>query len=101
MDKETKKKQLAILKERRGEVPELLKEKVKSDKKIKTLIIKAFDWIDTDSNKKRTIPEIAQETGLDTADITWHLASMRKYGSAMETTDKSGQYFKWALVKTN
>ena len=100
MDKETKKKQLAILKERRGEVPEELKEKVKNAKKIKTLIIQALDESDTNSDKRKTIPEIAQETGLDTTDVTWHLASMRKYGSAVETIDKSGQYFKWALIKT-
>lgn len=101
MSNQTKKQQLKILKERLGQVPEHLKNQVKENKKIKLAIRNSLKESIDSSEKGKTIPEISQETGLNTEIITWQLASMRKYGQAIETTKKKKSYYIWALVSSN
>ena len=65
---------------------------------IKNAIRKALEGSETDTEKEKTIPVIAEEIGQPTHIVNWYLTSMRKYSLATETTNRVGQYFKWALI---
>jgi hypothetical protein len=45
-----------------------------------------------------TVPELARQTGLPADQVLWHLAGMRKYGTAREV-GPDGDYVKYALVE--
>ncbi|HUI30312.1 MAG TPA: hypothetical protein VLX91_08845 [Candidatus Acidoferrales bacterium] len=48
----------------------------------------------------RTVPQLAQQTGLPAHEVLWHVASMKKYGLVVESgTDESGDYFIYSLSK--
>jgi hypothetical protein len=55
-------------------VPEELKEKVKEFGRINREIMKAM------KDEPRTIPQIAEMTGLETNIVTYHLMTLVKYG---------------------
>lgn len=44
-----------------------------------------------------TVQEIAQATGMQTAEVLWYLAALKKYGEIMEA-QKDGSYFRYALT---
>lgn len=46
----------------------------------------------------KTVPEIAQLTGLPTQEVLWWMASLKKYGRIMEG-EKRGAYFTYRLVQ--
>ena len=97
MSKSNYKQAVAVLKERVGTVnPELL-EKIKNDKKIKNKIKESLKGSNFDISKAKTIPDIAQETQLSMKDITYHLATLRKYGYAEEIQEKNKEFLKWKL----
>ena len=83
---------------RRGEVPEELKQQNKKHREIKKAIRNALKDSENDHKKGKTIPEIAEETKIPSHVINWHLASMRKYNTALESSEKEGQFVKWALI---
>ncbi|MHA1215026.1 MAG: hypothetical protein ACTSR2_12110 [Candidatus Hodarchaeales archaeon] len=88
-----------IIRNRRGSIPKELDDRVKTNRAIKRSIRSSLEGSDTDLSKAETIPEISKDTGIPTEIINYHLASMKKYGTAFETTNRDGQYFKWALIK--
>ncbi len=45
----------------------------------------------------RTVPQLAQATGLEPHQVLWYVTAMRKYGLAVEG-DKEGDYFQYALA---
>ena len=45
-----------------------------------------------------SVPQLATATELPTDRVLWHVAAMRKYGKAVETTERDGDYFMYALV---
>jgi DNA-binding IclR family transcriptional regulator len=45
----------------------------------------------------RTVPELAQDTGLPAADVLWYLAALKKYGEIAEGA-KAGSYFRYTLA---
>ncbi len=47
----------------------------------------------------RTVPQIAQATGLETHQVLWYVTAMRKYGLAVEG-QKEGDYFQYALAES-
>jgi Fic family protein len=61
-------------------VPEALKEKVKQSGKINREILKSL------KEEPRTIPQVAEITGLDKHLVTYHLMTLLKYGK-LETDD--------------
>ena len=83
---------------RRGTVPEKLKQQNRKHREIKKAIRNALKGSENDHEKGKTIPVIVKETKFPSHIINWHLASMRKYNTALETSIKEGQYQKWALV---
>jgi predicted transcriptional regulator len=40
----------------------------------------------------RTVPEVAQATGLPAHEVLWHITALRKYGEVVET-GMSGAYY--------
>ncbi len=45
----------------------------------------------------KTVPELAQDTGLPAAEVLWYLAAMKKYGEIAEGA-KAGSYFRYTLA---
>jgi uncharacterized protein (DUF342 family) len=45
----------------------------------------------------RTIPEIAEATGLVSSEVLWFIATLKKYGEILEG-DKDGGYFRYYLA---
>jgi predicted transcriptional regulator len=45
----------------------------------------------------RTVPEIAEATGLASAEVLWFIATLKKYGEIAEG-DKDGGYFRYYLA---
>jgi predicted transcriptional regulator len=46
-----------------------------------------------------TVPEIAEGTGIQTSEVLWYLASLKKFGQIVEG-EKDGAYFRYELVET-
>ena len=47
----------------------------------------------------KTVPEIAEATGLASAEVLWFVATLKKYGEIFEG-DKDGGYFRYYLADT-
>jgi predicted transcriptional regulator len=45
----------------------------------------------------RTVPEIADGTGLSTSKVMWYVASMKKFGEILEA-DQDDSYFRYQLA---
>lgn len=45
----------------------------------------------------RTVPEIAQGTGLPSSEVMWYVASMKKFGEILEA-DQDDCYFRYQLA---
>jgi len=81
---------LDIFKERKGPATAELLASVKGFNKRKAAIKKAL------KDGPMTVPELAQATELDPADVLWTITAMRKYGFAVED-GVDGDYPKYAL----
>jgi predicted Rossmann fold nucleotide-binding protein DprA/Smf involved in DNA uptake len=49
-------------------------------------------------DESRTVPEIAEATGLASAEVLWFIATLKKYGEIVEG-DKDGGYFRYHLAE--
>lgn len=83
---------LQVLRERRGPLPRQLTEQVRQNNAVKAAIRKAL------ASGPKSVPEIAETTGLPAVQIFWFLMSMRKYGQVVEDS-QDGDYFRYALTK--
>lgn len=45
----------------------------------------------------RTVPEIAEATGMGSAEVLWFVAALKKYGEVLEDA-KDGSYFRYRLA---
>jgi predicted transcriptional regulator len=45
----------------------------------------------------KTVPELAQDTGLPASEVLWYLAALKKYGEIAEGA-KAGSYFRYTLA---
>lgn len=81
---------LDIFKERKGPASDELKASVKTFNKRKAAIKKAL------KDGPKTVPELAEATELDAADVLWTITGMRKYGFAVEG-GVDGDYPQYAL----
>lgn len=45
----------------------------------------------------RTVPEIAEATGMGAAEVLWFVAALKKYGEVLEDA-KDGSYFRYRLA---
>jgi biotin operon repressor len=48
-------------------------------------------------DETKTVPEIAEVTGLASAEVLWLIATLKKYGEIIER-DKDGGYFRYSLA---
>ena len=86
-------KNLNILKEKRGEVPQELKERVKEARKIKRLIRNAL------KTREMSVPELSKELSVPTEKVFWYITSMRKYGEIKESsTHNEDLYYTYSLI---
>jgi predicted Rossmann fold nucleotide-binding protein DprA/Smf involved in DNA uptake len=85
-------KPLDILRERRGPVPDALRNRVREHGRIEKALTDAL------AAGPRSAPEIAADTGLPTHQVFWHLMAMRKYGRVAET-EEAGGYCQYSLVE--
>jgi len=49
------------------------------------------------NNGERTIPEVAEATGLEPAEVLWFVAALKKYGEVVEG-EKDGSFFRYQLA---
>jgi predicted transcriptional regulator len=47
--------------------------------------------------KAGTVPELAEATGIPSAEVMWYLATMKRYGQIIEA-EKDGSYFRYELA---
>ena len=81
---------LQVFKERQGPASDELLGSVKTLNKRKAAIKKVL------KEGPRTVPQVAEATGFEPADVLWTLTAMRKYGSAVED-GVDGDYPLYAL----
>jgi predicted Rossmann fold nucleotide-binding protein DprA/Smf involved in DNA uptake len=86
-----KKEALKSLRQERSAVIDRAKAAIKQHNQ---LIKKIKDQIKTQG---KTVPEIAQETNMPTAQVLMFLSTLRKYGEVVEG-DKDGDYFKFQVA---
>lgn len=90
VDEKPRSKMLA-LKERRGPVSERLLESVRQNNAARTAIKRAL------ADGPRTVPELAEATGLPSRTVLWNVTAMRKYGGLLEDS-LDGSYPRYALA---
>jgi predicted transcriptional regulator len=90
-DADKPRSKMLALKERRGPVPEELFEAVRQNNAARAAIKRAL------SEGPRTVPELAEATGLPSRTILWVVTAMRKYGAILEDS-VDGSYPRYALT---
>ncbi len=87
-EKETK--PIQVLRERHGGMSDELKEYVKDQNAARKAIRNAL------KTGAKTVPQIADESGLASKDVMWHVMAMRRYGEVLEA-GRSGDYYAYEL----
>lgn len=83
---------LKLFRERHGGVADSLKEYSAEFRRERKRLTEALQ------GAPATVPELARQTGLPADQVLWHIAGMRKYGTAREV-GPDGDYVKYALVE--
>ena len=97
MSKEDAKKRTAILKRLREGHKDTVagaQALLKEQKAIRRQICQAM------RDAPKTVPEVAEATGIPANRVLWHITAMKKYDLAVET-DMCGEYYLYQLVKEN
>lgn len=79
-----------VLRKRRGGVGAEVIEQNRRRQQVRCTLLEAL------SAGPGTVPEIAERTGLPSAEVFWHLMAMKKYGKVVEG-EQCGDYFQYAL----
>jgi hypothetical protein len=90
-EKAEKKEAMKKLRESRKHIIKATSARVKENKKA----IKAIK--EQLRAEARTVPEIAEATGLVSSEVLWFIATLKKYGEIAEG-DKDGGYFRYYLA---
>ena len=91
-EKTEKKEAMKKLRESRKHIIKATSARVKEQRKA----IKAIK--EQLQDEARTVPEIAEATGLASSEVLWFIATLKKYGEIVEG-DKDGGYFRYSLAK--
>ena len=94
-DREAAKKRTQMLKDLREKHKDTVartQERLKTQNKIYREIKKTI------KDEPKTVPDIAEEIGLETHVVLWNLTALKKYGVVSET-GMSGEYFLYANVE--
>ncbi len=84
------KKSIEALRERRGPLSDAFKVRLKEQARLKKAIADAL------KRGAKTIPQLAQEIGVESARIVWQLMALKKYGTVVEG-EPAGDYYTYAL----
>jgi hypothetical protein len=88
--KATGKRSAQVLRQRRGGVgPEII-QRNREHQRTRRRITEALQA------GPKTVPEIAETTGLPSHEVFWHLMAMKKYGK-VEEGQQQGDYFQYVL----
>lgn len=90
VEEKREKKPIQALRERRGGLPKELVERSRQQAKTHKLLTAAL------KDGPKTVPKIAQITGLPTHELFWYLMGMKKYGQIIEGEERDG-YYQYAL----
>ncbi len=90
-EKTLKKEAMKKLRESRRKVIKATSARVKEQKKA----VKAIKG--QVQGEARTVPEIAEATGITPSEVLWFIATMKKYGQIIEG-EKDGGYFRYCLA---
>ena len=90
-EKREKKEAMKKLRESRKDIIKATATRVKENRKA----IKAIK--EQLQAEARTVPEIAEATGLASSEVLWFIATLKKYGEILEG-DKDGGYFRYYLA---
>lgn len=82
--------ELKVFRERMGGVTQERKDWQKEQRDYAKAISAALE------KGPRTVPEIAQASGLPSHKILWHVMAMKKYGKIAEA-DRAGDYYRYVL----
>jgi predicted Rossmann fold nucleotide-binding protein DprA/Smf involved in DNA uptake len=82
---------LKRLREERGERFQQARAENKETRQVRATIVKVL------GAEPRTVPELADELGLPTEQVLWHVMAMRKYGRVLED-EQEGDFFRYRLV---
>jgi len=90
-EKIEKKEAMKRLRESRKHTIKATSARVKENKKAVKAIKEQLQ------DEARTVPEIAEATGLASSEVLWFIATLKKYGEIVEG-DKDGGYFRYCLA---
>ncbi len=92
MRDDEKKEALKALRQARKQTIDSARKRMKENRAFRKKISEAL------SEGPKTVPELAEVTGIPSQHILWQLTSMKKYGKVAEG-DQSGDYFQYVLLK--
>jgi predicted Rossmann fold nucleotide-binding protein DprA/Smf involved in DNA uptake len=85
---------LADLRKQRREKVDHAQELLKDQQGVRKTISRALQ------GEPKTIPQIAQNTGIPAHEVLWHIAAMKKYGQVAENgLDEDYEYYLYGLTK--
>ena len=90
-EKTEKKEAMKKLRECRKDIIKATATRVKENRKAVKAIKEQL------RDEARTVPEIAEATGLASSEVLWFIATLKKYGEILEG-DKDGGYFRYCLA---
>ena len=86
------KKPLAILREKRGGIPEPLMDRYRKQRKLRKSIVTVLE------KGPKTVPEIAGLLGIPSHEVLWIVMGMKKYGDVKEGKEQDN-YYEYMLLK--
>ena len=89
--KQARKEALKKLRESRRQTIENASRRMKAQKKIIDAIREQLQ------EGGRTVPELAEGTGISTSEVMWTIAALKNYGEIAEG-EKDGSYFRYQLA---
>ena len=95
MTQEEAKRRIAVLKRLREEHQETVTQaqaRLKAQKAVRRQICQAM------RDAPKTVPEVAETTGIPADQVLWHLIAMKKYDLAVET-GMCGEYYLYQLAE--
>jgi hypothetical protein len=78
------KRAIDLLRDRQGGIKPPLKEAFNEQQRIRKALKQALQA------GMKTVPELAQETGLPSPTVLWHLMAMRRYGDILDGPEQDG-----------
>jgi predicted transcriptional regulator len=78
------KRPIEILRDRKGGISKELKDYFNAQQRVRKALRAALQA------GPKTVPQVAAESGVDAADVLWHLMAMRRYGEVSDGPEQDG-----------